>query len=469
MPFISYAQNFEDIMLWRALKHVSNGFYIDVGANDPTLDSITRAFYDRGWHGINIEPMQQYQDRLRIERTNDINLAIAVGDTEGELTFYDIEDTGLSTMDAGIAAGHAENGKKLQARPVQLVRLDSICRQYVNGPIHFLKVDVEGFESAVLRGMDFKAFRPWILVIEATLPQTQTRNTDAWQALVVAANYRFAYFDGLNDFYVAAEHAELMPAFSVAPNYFDDFTLRMGHFLSAPVTELEHELSQMRSNFADLSQTLHEANVWGHEVDRAYKQHREQSAAHIVQLKAEHGILRAEAADAARQHGALSARLEAHAREAAAALADASAYAADLSRHNAHLEQLYHQTAAVVAALYASTSWRITRPIRIFKRWASDPRQALVDVRRRFARAAPLASAVPASAATGAGMPNIAQHGASASSNSAGKPVATIERGKILLRPTETGSAPPEPPLPASVLAIAQALQRAVHSTTHFH
>ena len=60
MTFISYAQNYEDVMLWRALQHVENGFYVDVGANDPTVDSVTKAFYDRGWRGLNIEPVQLY-------------------------------------------------------------------------------------------------------------------------------------------------------------------------------------------------------------------------------------------------------------------------------------------------------------------------------------------------------------------------------------------------------------------------
>ncbi len=36
--FISHAQNFEDVILWRALKHVQNGFYIDVGAQDPVIE-----------------------------------------------------------------------------------------------------------------------------------------------------------------------------------------------------------------------------------------------------------------------------------------------------------------------------------------------------------------------------------------------------------------------------------------------
>ena len=64
MSFISYAQNFEDIMLWRALGHVSGGFWIDVGAADPDTHSVTRVFSERGWCGVNIEPIRRNGDRL---------------------------------------------------------------------------------------------------------------------------------------------------------------------------------------------------------------------------------------------------------------------------------------------------------------------------------------------------------------------------------------------------------------------
>jgi hypothetical protein len=56
MPFISYGQNSEDVVLWRALRDIGTGFYVDVGAGDPKEDSVTHAFYERGWSGINIEP-----------------------------------------------------------------------------------------------------------------------------------------------------------------------------------------------------------------------------------------------------------------------------------------------------------------------------------------------------------------------------------------------------------------------------
>jgi len=85
MSFISYAQKFEDVMLWRALKHIEDGFYIDVGAWSPDIDSVTRAFYERGWRGINVEPNPTFHAQLAERRTRDINLRMAVSDKAGSL------------------------------------------------------------------------------------------------------------------------------------------------------------------------------------------------------------------------------------------------------------------------------------------------------------------------------------------------------------------------------------------------
>ncbi len=73
MTFVSYAQNFEDVMLWRALNGIERGFYIDVGTADPDTDTVTRAFYDRGWSGINIEPVAVSMRRIAATRLRDIN------------------------------------------------------------------------------------------------------------------------------------------------------------------------------------------------------------------------------------------------------------------------------------------------------------------------------------------------------------------------------------------------------------
>ena len=52
MRFESYAQEWEDLILYIILKNIRGGFYIDIGANDPIELSVTKAFYDMGWSEI---------------------------------------------------------------------------------------------------------------------------------------------------------------------------------------------------------------------------------------------------------------------------------------------------------------------------------------------------------------------------------------------------------------------------------
>ncbi len=97
MSFLSYAQNFEDVMLWRALGHVDDGLYVDVGAQHPRIDSVSRAFYERGWRGVHVEPVPAFADLLRADRPDETVLQVALAEREGSLTLNVFADTGLST------------------------------------------------------------------------------------------------------------------------------------------------------------------------------------------------------------------------------------------------------------------------------------------------------------------------------------------------------------------------------------
>jgi FkbM family methyltransferase len=236
-PFISYAQNFEDVMLWRVLRYLPSGYYIDVGANDPADTSVTRAFYERGWRGINIEPVKEYYDRLCAERQEDINLQLAVGASRGEIDFFEVPETGLSTADPEVMRQYEAEGLGLKKYRVKVTTLADICKEYVDGEVHFLKIDVEGFEGQVLKGMDFEQYRPWILVIESPF-----EGEPEWQKDVLAAGYEFVYFDGLNGFYLAREHNHFRTAFRIPPGNLDNFQLCYGHRLSFPVGQLKQDL-----------------------------------------------------------------------------------------------------------------------------------------------------------------------------------------------------------------------------------
>jgi FkbM family methyltransferase len=273
MTFISYAQNNEDVLLWRALGHIDGGFYIDVGANDPVEHSVTKAFYDAGWSGINIEPLPAFHQAFLDARPRDTSLALAAGASEGELTLYDIPAVnGWASPEPAVAAAHRAQGYEVAELRVPVRTLTAICAGHVKGEIHFLKIDVEGFEAEVLRGMDFARWRPWVLVIEATLPNSRVCAHGAWEYLVDRQRYRFAWFDGLNRYYVAEEHDELMAAFGIQPNVFDDF---ISHHLDKAWTatsELTQSVRAAEAHAAAVTEALRESQAQADSLSQSLRE-----------------------------------------------------------------------------------------------------------------------------------------------------------------------------------------------------
>jgi len=251
--FVSYAQNAEDVLLWRALRSVSEGFYIDVGAFDPLLHSVTQAFYERGWNGINIEPVPERCALFQTARPRDVNLALAVSDHEGTATFHEVVGTGLSTLDSAASEAHARGGREVVARRVPLTTLSAICREHARGEIHFLKVDAEQSEREVLAGADLATFRPWIILVEATVPESAVPSHVEWEPFLLANRYRFLFFDGVNRYYAREESAE-----EIAP-HFRDPASSADHFRRYPEIALREELKRLRREERQSRQALEEA------------------------------------------------------------------------------------------------------------------------------------------------------------------------------------------------------------------
>ncbi|MGQ3355553.1 MAG: FkbM family methyltransferase [Phreatobacter sp.] len=223
--FVSYAQNFEDVILWRALKHVEGGFYIDVGAQDPVVDSVSKAFYERGWRGIHAEPSAAYAAKLRADRPDEVVVEAAIGSGDGALPFFEFPETGLSTGDPAVARMHEERGLAVVETAVPRKPLSALFDEAGERPIHWLKIDVEGMEKDVVESWSPSSARPWLVVMESTLPNSSEAAFADWEPSLVALGYQFAYFDGLNRFYVHEDHLDLLAVFGPGPNVFDDFVL----------------------------------------------------------------------------------------------------------------------------------------------------------------------------------------------------------------------------------------------------
>lgn len=222
---ISYAQNAEDVLLRRIFSDHPGGFYIDVGAYDPVSCSITKHFYDLGWHGINVDASPAAFARVAPARPRDINVNVGVSNREGEMTFYEFppQHAGLSTFSEVEAETHRAAGLTCREHRVTVTTLSRLCEQQAVKEIDFLSIDVEGHEREVLEGADLRRFRPRVVLVEATRPLTTVTSHDRWEHLLLGADYLYATFDGLNRYYVRAENREDAAKLAAPANIFDEF------------------------------------------------------------------------------------------------------------------------------------------------------------------------------------------------------------------------------------------------------
>ena len=406
MSFLSYAQNFEDVLLWRALSHVERGFYVDIGAQDPVVDSVSLAFYERGWHGVNVEPVPQYAQMLREQRPRDILVASAVSDVTGAVRLFEIPETGISTANRHIAESHRDQGHELHEIVVPCVTLATVF-EFVDSPeIHWMKVDVEGHEHQVLSGWGTASPRPWIVVMESVLPLTRIESYAVWEPLLLAKDYRFAYFDGLNRYYVSGAHLELCDALKNPPNIFDDFELNgtaNAPFHRGLVARAQIEVNRIEKRAED-SEIKHQAALrllsedairkegdLTHQLLTLQERTAQDSAAAQLRYQDQVNMIQRESMACVEQ---LTARME---EQVSVALEQSTAYASELAemrrdhsaRWEAAIQEFSRERArqhaifedhlrdyrgrvselqSLIAEITSSASWRITIPLRVFSK-----------------------------------------------------------------------------------------------------
>jgi len=216
-----YSQNFEDVLLARCFSQVEHGFYIDVGAQDPEIDSVTRYFYDKGWSGINIEPVTEFAEAFK-SRKRDLTICCAAGSEEEIIPMSITLENGLSTFNPENAANIKELGFQIEKRNIQIRSLDSILEDFgiARTAFEFLKIDVEGYELNVIKGFDLNRYRPKIILCEVTKPNTSTKTKEFVPLCRAIESYGYhrLHFDGLNQWWCLsdlkdefAKHFELPP------------------------------------------------------------------------------------------------------------------------------------------------------------------------------------------------------------------------------------------------------------------
>jgi hypothetical protein len=297
----SYARNFEDVLLWRALKGIEAGFYVDIGAGDPVLGSVSLAFYERGWRGLHVEPNSQCADRLRAARPDEEIVQAVIAATPGA---------------------------------VPAVRLDALLDKRADRDIHWMRIAA----GQTIESWGNSPVRPWVLVVEGT------RDGPAHaEAFLLAKGYSLAHFDGLNRFYLSQAHADLAARLSAGPTLYDDFVLAETSDFARPMAT---ELGALRRQLADKT-IFCDALETGRAEDRLYIGHLEEALERFKRDLAEvrqTAHLQQEAIDQERT--------------------DFSRHQTDLQQRHEELQQHALAVAARLHAIESSRSWRWTGAVR---------------------------------------------------------------------------------------------------------
>ena len=218
--FTTYSQCLEDFILYCVFYDIENGFYIDVGANDPNDISVSKYFYLNGWHGINIEPLPDMYQKLLNHRNRDINLNMGAGEKDDILSLY--------RQGVGSTLNKMYSSNKSPVINITVHPMSKICKKHVpkNEEIQFCKIDVEGYEKYVLLGYDFENYRPKVFCIESTKPGTAIPNYDQWENILFQNGYALGFNYAINRFYYDTKVDYLKARFLNLENYIREYKNR---------------------------------------------------------------------------------------------------------------------------------------------------------------------------------------------------------------------------------------------------
>jgi len=182
-----YSQDGQDKYLdEKVFRKKTNGFFIEVGANDGVRFSNTYFLEKyRGWSGICVEPHPSAFEKLKQNRKAElVNACIADEDKEGE--FMKIE--GYGEMYSGLISKYDEKhvkridrdlkayGGSKESIRVPCIRLDTLITQRKLSHIDYISIDTEGGELDIVETANLGAHDISVISVENNYYETKLRD-----------------------------------------------------------------------------------------------------------------------------------------------------------------------------------------------------------------------------------------------------------------------------------------------------
>lgn len=176
---MSYSQNEEEIYILDYFSDKPKGKFIDIGSYDVFKFSNVRALYEKGWEGVMIEPAPQnfaaiaehYKDEPRIKVLN-----VAVGETNGEIDFYESNGDAVGTTDEAHMKKWGDAGIKYSKIRVPQISVVDFFNEH-GKDTDFISIDTEATNIVVFRNIpDWVFERAQLICIEHDLNQEEIQD-----------------------------------------------------------------------------------------------------------------------------------------------------------------------------------------------------------------------------------------------------------------------------------------------------
>jgi hypothetical protein len=200
----SYSQSGEDMILDTIFCNIEKGFYVDVGANNPIVQSNTHFFYKKGWSGINLDALPGSMKVFDRIRSRDINLEIPISDKEEKLNYYLFEPSFYNSFleESAVLYKDLLIGKK----ELLTKRLSTVLDDHLKGrAIDFMTVDVEGFDFNVLKSNNWAKYRPKVILFELFSNDVESIISNEISLFLNKKGYLLYCFSPTNVFFIENE------------------------------------------------------------------------------------------------------------------------------------------------------------------------------------------------------------------------------------------------------------------------
>lgn len=175
----------------------TDGYYVDVGANDPIKNSQTYELERLGWNGLLIEPLPDCCERLKAMRTGKV-LQYVCSTRKSHRSKLILNVAGsLSTLENKLMSPQQMSSNTIE---VEARTLDSLLSENdVKAGFDLLSIDVEGHEMSLFDGFSINQWRPKLIVLEDHVLDLNKHN------FMVSNQYKLLFRVGLNAWYITQE------------------------------------------------------------------------------------------------------------------------------------------------------------------------------------------------------------------------------------------------------------------------